>query len=190
MQSAAVTEDTSTAELLAALRQAKIPHLLIGGFAVNYHGYARTTFDMDFMIAAEDVPALLRLARCLGFQNLSEQDNVLFLRHSTPSLRLDFLKTDRQTLARMLDRAEAPTGDLFPASVVCLEDLIATKLFALRHAPARRRAKDLQDIIWLAAIHELNPDAGLRDLCARFGTPALLQEIREGLEALQQEDEG
>lgn len=37
--------------------QLGFPVLLIGGYAVNFYGYNRTTLDVDFLIAADSFPA-------------------------------------------------------------------------------------------------------------------------------------
>lgn len=40
------------AELLAALNEADLPYVLVGGVAVNLHGYQRTTADVDVLVPA------------------------------------------------------------------------------------------------------------------------------------------
>jgi len=40
------------------LSAAGVDCILIGGFAVNYHGYTRNTLDVDFMIVRRQVEAL------------------------------------------------------------------------------------------------------------------------------------
>jgi len=40
------------------LSAAGVDCILIGGFAVNYHGYTRNTLDVDFMIVRGQVEAL------------------------------------------------------------------------------------------------------------------------------------
>jgi len=40
-------------EFLSLLKTKNIPYLLIGGYAVGYHGYPRATNDMDIWIAIE-----------------------------------------------------------------------------------------------------------------------------------------
>ena len=39
-------------ELLQLLNSKLVEYLLIGGYAVGYHGYPRATADMDILIAA------------------------------------------------------------------------------------------------------------------------------------------
>jgi len=40
-------------EFLSLLKTKNIPYLLIGGYAVGYHGYPRVTNDIDIWIAIE-----------------------------------------------------------------------------------------------------------------------------------------
>ena len=51
--------------LIEQLRQHQVRHLLVGGYAVNIHGYSRGTGDMDIWIDATS-ENVLRLAAVLG----------------------------------------------------------------------------------------------------------------------------
>ncbi len=42
------------AELLAALTEGKVDYVLVGGLAVQLHGYLRSTFDVDLVLAMND----------------------------------------------------------------------------------------------------------------------------------------
>lgn len=43
-----------TADLLRALSAAQVRYVLVGGMAVQLHGYFRTTFDVDLVLAMDD----------------------------------------------------------------------------------------------------------------------------------------
>jgi hypothetical protein len=43
-----------TAELLCALSEAQVRYVLVGGMAVQLHGYFRATFDVDLVLAMDD----------------------------------------------------------------------------------------------------------------------------------------
>lgn len=43
-----------TAELLQALSEAEVRYVLVGGLAVQLHGYLRSTFDIDLVLAMND----------------------------------------------------------------------------------------------------------------------------------------
>lgn len=42
------------AELLQSLSQAKVQYVLVGGLAVQLHGFLRSTFDIDLVLAMND----------------------------------------------------------------------------------------------------------------------------------------
>lgn len=43
-----------TIDLLSALSEAQVRYVLVGGMAVQLHGYFRTTFDVDLVLAMDD----------------------------------------------------------------------------------------------------------------------------------------
>lgn len=85
-------------EFLRLLNVHRVEYLLIGGYAVGYHGYPRATQDMDIWIAihpnnAERVVAALHE---FGFE-MSELSPELFLQHDNivrmgvPPLRIEII---------------------------------------------------------------------------------------------------
>ncbi len=46
--------DGYTLELLQALNQHEVEYLVVGGYAVNFHGYRRTTGDIDLWIKPDN----------------------------------------------------------------------------------------------------------------------------------------
>jgi len=57
-----------TAELLCALSAAQVRYVLVGGMAVQLHGYFRTTFDVDLVLAMDDenLTRFIGVAKQLG----------------------------------------------------------------------------------------------------------------------------
>lgn len=176
-----------TTILAIATRQlpaAGVDCLLIGGFAVNCHGYTRNTLDVDFMIVADQLDVVKRVMVEAGFTNVSIEDNVAFFTAPGSPLRVDFLRTDGDTMRKLL--AQAVTASLHgcPIKVPALKDLLAMKIFALSQNVARRRGKDLPDIAYLVAIHELDLESEIRPLCDRFGSSEVYALIRDDVQAL------
>jgi len=62
---------------LQCAQQNKLRYLCIGGYAVNYYGYHRTTEDLDIWIAPSNENKNLFLAtlRCMGYSE-SELDSI------------------------------------------------------------------------------------------------------------------
>ena len=58
-------------EILAALLKHRVNFMLIGGYAVNYYGYHRTTGDMDIWLepSNENKEMLLQAFTALGFDD-------------------------------------------------------------------------------------------------------------------------
>jgi hypothetical protein len=166
------------------LTAAGVDCLLIGGFAVNYHGYTRNTLDVDFMIVAEQLDAVRQIMTQAGFTNIVIEENVAFFSTPGSPLRVDFLRVDRDTMHELLARAVHARVQGCEFKVPSVRDLIAMKIFALSHDVARRMGKDLPDIAYLSVIHNLDLESDIRPLCNRFGTPETYELIRSHVEAL------
>ncbi len=167
------------------LPEAGVGCLLIGGFAVNHYGYTRNTLDVDFMIVGTDASAVGCMMHDAGFVNLDERDNVLFCSRPEGGPRIDFLKVDEGTMQTLQGNARAITMYGCSLRLPCLHDLIAMKIFALTQNTARRMAKDLPDIAYLAVLNDLDLESDLKPLCDRFGSLVVYKMIRDQMEALQ-----
>lgn len=132
-------------EFLKLLNSHEVEYLLIGGYAVNYYGYARATIDMDvwIRISPENAPKLTEAIQKFGFSQVRDQ---LFLepgkviRMGVPPLRIEI-----QTSVSGIDFAEcwrnrtAAEIDGVPVNLIGLADLKANK-------KACGRYKDLADL--------------------------------------------
>ena len=56
---------------LQCAQQNRLRYLCIGGYAVNYYGYHRTTDDMDIWIAPtiENKECFLKTLRCMNYSD-------------------------------------------------------------------------------------------------------------------------
>ncbi len=85
-------------EFLQLLNSKKIKYLIVGGYAVGFHGYPRATGDLDVWIAIDERNALkmVDVLKAFGF-NLPELRKELFLkkekviRMGFPPMRLEIL---------------------------------------------------------------------------------------------------
>jgi hypothetical protein len=57
-------------EFLALLHAKRVRYMLVGGYAVVYHGYPRVTFDMDVWVDPENLEGLLEAVRAHGSNDL------------------------------------------------------------------------------------------------------------------------
>jgi hypothetical protein len=178
--------DLDTILTLAAeqLPAAGVECLLIGGFAVNYHGYTRNTLDVDFMIVADQLEVVRRIMKQAGFINVAIRDNVAFFGAADSTPRVDFLRVDAETLRKLSANAVDVAVRGHALKVPALKDLLAMKIFALSQDTARRMGKDLPDIAYLCLLHKLDLVADIQPLCERFGTEKVYELIRTQVEAL------
>lgn len=164
--------------------EAGVDCLLVGGFAVNYHGYTRNTLDVDFMIAADRLATVRPIMIGAGFINITASENVVFMTAPDSPLRVDFLLVDSETLREMLAHAVSIKVQGHRLKLPSLKDLIAMKLFAASHSGPPRAAKDIPDIAYLTVLNNLNLEKDIRPLCGRFASDAIFKEVKRMVEAL------
>jgi predicted nucleotidyltransferase len=67
--------DDYTRSLLDELNKEKVQYIVVGGYAVNYYGFRRTTGDIDLWIKPENNKNKKRIIQSL--QNLGVEKNIL-----------------------------------------------------------------------------------------------------------------
>ena len=85
-------------EFLKLLNDKNAEYLLIGGYAVGYHGYPRATNDMDIWVAVkpDNAERIVSALREFGFDD-SELSTTMFLQENrivrlgTPPMRIEIL---------------------------------------------------------------------------------------------------
>ena len=85
-------------EFLSLLNEKKVEYLLIGGYAVGYHGYVRATGDIDVWVGpnAENAGRTISALREFGFELPDSSHNLLLmpenvLRMGVPPVRIEVL---------------------------------------------------------------------------------------------------
>ena len=134
-------------EFLRYLEEAQVEYLLIGGYAVGYYGYPRTTADMDIWVAVSPTNAekLVQVFRRFGMTDESV----------TPALFLQDDSIVRMGLPPV--RIEIFTGvdgvdfeQCFQARTIANFAGQTVNLISLRHLVENKRAsgryKDLDDV--------------------------------------------
>jgi hypothetical protein len=166
-----------TARTVAAvLAQHDIPHLIVGGIAVQEHGYPRTTIDVDVV-----VPDVLEAVEWLTadltgpFRRVKDCDDRLEDRRN--GVNVDLLPAGRVLKRGCRVPFPSPTKALEELQIVSLEDLISLKLDSSAESPLRRH-KDKTDVIELIARRKL-----ARDLAVNPAVQALYRETWDALQA-------
>lgn len=138
--------DSNYTDMLKCLNAAGADYIMVGGWAVNMHGYIRATIDLDLWIMAsrENAEKVYSALTAFGAP-LSDvtpldfaTDGVIFQIGVAPC-RIDIInKIDGLAYAEAAPRAVSKVIDGVPVRVLSIEDLIVNKR-------ASGRTKDLAD---------------------------------------------
>jgi len=134
-------------DFLRLLNSHGVEYLLVGGYAVGYHGYPRATGDMDIWIAVN--PANAKKAAIVLHDFGMPEDAVteeLFLdkdkviRMGVPPVRIEVITgASGVTFSECYARREVIGLDDIQVNFISLEDLKINKRVSARH-------KDLEDL--------------------------------------------
>ena len=128
-------------EFLRLLTAHKVEYLLIGGYAVNYHGYPRATADMDIWVAVNPANAerIVAALREFGF-DLPDLSPELFLRQwqiirlGVPPVRIEIATTiSGVDFAECYARRVEDSLDGVPVTLIDLDHLKVNKKASGRH---------------------------------------------------------
>lgn len=127
-------------EFLRLLNSAEIDYLVVGGYAVAYHGYPRPTGDLDVWVAArpDNAAKLVTVLAAFGFGDAGATE-ALFLepsrvvRMGVPPVRIELLTSvSGVEFAECRARRVEAVLDGVPVAIIGRDDLIANKLAAGR----------------------------------------------------------
>jgi len=134
-------------EFLKLLNDTGVEYLLIGGYAVGYHGYPRTTADMDVWVAlsADNASKLVCVFRRFGMTDSKLTPNLFLqrgkiIRMGVPPMRIEVLtEIDGVSFAECFAAREVVTLDGQKINLISLAHLRRNKQASGRH-------KDLDDL--------------------------------------------
>jgi hypothetical protein len=161
---------------VATLAVHDIPHLIVGGVAVQEHGYPRVTIDVDIVVpdvleAVEFLTADLTgpFARVKGVEDRIED-------------RRNGVQVDLLPAGKVLKRGckvpfPQPTKATEKLQIVGLEQLLSLKLDSSAHSPLRR-LRDKTDVVELILRRKLP-----RDLAVAPAVRSLYLETWDALQA-------
>jgi len=134
-------------EFLKLLKAHQVEYLLIGGYAVGYHGYPRATADMDIWIAMNPANAerIVAVLKEFGF-DLPELSPELFLkewqiiRMGVPPIRIELATTV----------SGVNFNECYAERIVDTLDDVEVNLISLKHLKLNKKAcgrhRDLADL--------------------------------------------
>ena len=166
---------------LAALAEAECPLMIIGGNALEAHGYARFTVDVDCLIAVgslEQLKAALARHRFKWAGSMTSFHEFWF--DGKPGgMPVHAMFVDDATFQKMWARSVPCSHSGAVLRAPCVAHLTALKLHAIKNKPERLR-RDIADV---CKILELNPDTvprtELTEICERYASPDAVAVLRE-----------
>jgi hypothetical protein len=149
--------------------------LVIGGLAVNHHGYLRLTADLDVLVSKTQAAALLRRLRSEpGWKRYAEG-----FRNAVLGVSVDICVEGERTAPNSAETFPSPeqmeTIAAHPLPVPALFELLALKVMS-------GRARDDADVVELLKRHRTRMPELRRMASKRLATP----EARERLKSLAQ----
>ncbi len=134
-------------EFFQSFNQHEVEYLLVGGYAVGYHGYPRATMDIDVWVASnpENARRVVAALEDFGFGGevlveglFLEADQVI--RMGLPPMRIEILTSI----------SGVDFQDAYDERIEDVLDGVPVKLISLHHLKANKvaaaRAKDLADL--------------------------------------------
>jgi hypothetical protein len=165
--------------IVKQLEKAKIPYAVVGGMAVNAHGYRRTTDDLDVLVTAEGLAEFKKRFVPKKYGTIPQRPRRFT--DAANQVLVDFL------VAGMFPGSGKPGPIAYPdpavvgetlgnAQVVNLPALIQLKL-------AARRYQDFADVVALIRVHDLD------ETILNHLHPTMKNDFIECLEEKRREDE-
>ena len=165
--------------LSCKLKEAGIPPVLIGGYAVNAHKVTRQTLDVDLLMTEDDYRRLLPPLRHAGCEEVLHGRLFARIRHPALSLmEVDMVFVDGKTRDGVVKEGKEVELEGEKFFVPSLNHLFALKLHAMKQNIRRRGFRDLQDILDLANANGVDIEKPeFRDLFLKYGPQEIYEEI-------------
>lgn len=133
-------------EVARLCREAGVSPLVIGGLAVNHHGYARFTADLDLLVSREEaMPLLRRFKQEHGWRRYREG-----FKHTVLDVGVDICVEGDRTSPHSTETFPSPADlralSVQPLPIPQLSELIALKVMS-------GRARDDADVVELLKRH-------------------------------------
>lgn len=135
-------------KIAGALREARIPYMIIGGQAILLYGEPRLTKDIDITVGVglERLPKIIDVAKQVGLEPIPKDlDDFVKKTYVLPTqdinlgVRVDFIFSYTPYERQAIERANKIKVKERMISFASLEDVIIHKIFA-------GRARDIEDV--------------------------------------------
>lgn len=166
-------------QISSEAKKRKLEFLVIGGLAVNFHGYSRDTADLDILIHRDAREQWLSLFSELGYSLHKEEG--AFIQLSPPKRGewpVDLMMVREATFRPMLNYGREVEMYGMRLLIPTLEHLIALKLHALKHTHAGRFLKDFLDVENLIRVNKVDLRSNsVRQLFLKYGNVELYEKV-------------
>jgi len=140
-------------ELLESLNANGVRYMVVGGYAVGFHGYGRSTNDIDIFVANDQTNAerLVKALTEFGFSGNNLSPDIFMRKDSLVIMGVEPLAVDilnyltGVNFDAAFERRELVDCEDIRISLIGFDDLITNKRTAGRH-------KDLADVEYLELI--------------------------------------
>jgi predicted nucleotidyltransferase len=162
-----------------ASRTNGLSFVVIGGEAVNAHGYSRITRDLDLLISKTEMEKWVRVWETQGYRSQYDGGNfVQLLPVAEDAIPVDLMLVNEPTFQQMKAAAKQIQIEGFSFPIPCLDHLLALKFHALKHGPPTRGYKDLMDVLSLMDANQIDARSDkFRSLCDKYGDAKIYERI-------------
>ncbi|MGH2400291.1 MAG: nucleotidyltransferase, partial [bacterium] len=122
------------ATALAALRAARVPHVVGGGLAIQHYGRLRATKDLDIFIRAQDVESAMNALTAAGFTTM-DTDATWLRKAVRGDAHIDLIVVSMGSIElrdEEIDRSLQVDLDGVPMRIFRPEDMLLRKIYLVR----------------------------------------------------------
>jgi len=170
-----------------AAAAAGLDFLLIGGHAVNAHGFIRTTTDFDFLLASRDLRSWSEILAAAGYSLVAPERPITAFAQFQPreenGFRVDLMLVNDATFAKLI------VGSLWRevghrrVRVIGALHLIALKLHALREPHRVEAGVDYLDIVQLVRLKQIDIASNeFQEIVNRYANPTIRERLYRDFE--------
>lgn len=174
---------TALETITTKAREKGLRFLVIGGYAVMAHGFARSTYDLDLLVRSDEQEQWSQLLKEAGASVHSAGKSFIQFQPSEAFPEtIDLMLVNDQTFEQLWNESIIPTEAYGQTRFVSLNHLIALKCHAIKHGHAGRVEKDVDDVLELVKINKVDVTAeNFRQLILKHGPPELYDKIKRVL---------
>lgn len=161
-------------------RERSLTFLLVGGNAINAHGYLRTTYDVDLAVPDDQAAAWRAELEALGYEMYFGTDAFQRFKSGNPQplFPVDLMFLTPETCDKLLQAASLEPVGSVSLPVPHPLHLIAMKLHALRQPARAADGKDLQDIVGLIRQKQIDVRSEqFQDILSRYAKSETKDEL-------------